>query len=87
MDLTCLKVRVLMPSFSLLGRDSGTIRMMNTTSRRATMVARMTTISSFSKYNSSPAPRAGEIIRDAAKPAVTRPYPSERLFSSVTSAT
>ena len=84
---TCLNVRVLIPSFWLLGRDSGTTRMMKTTSRRATMVAKMTTIFSFSKYNSSPAPKAGDIIRDAAKPAVTRPYPRERPFSSVTSAT
>ena len=49
------------------------MRIMKTTSRRATTVARMTTISSLPKYSSSPAPNAGDMIREAANPAVTRP--------------
>ena len=36
---------------------------------------------------SSPAPSAGDMMRLAAKPAVTSPYPSDLLASSVTSAT
>ena len=54
---------------------------MKTTSAKATRLAVIITMFSLSVSISIPAPRAGDMIREAAKPAVTSPYP--RLLSEI----
>ena len=68
-------------SFPLFVSDSGIQRMMKTTSAKATRLAVIITMFSLSVSISIPAPRAGDMIREAAKPAVTSPYP--RLLSEI----
>ena len=58
---------------------------MNTTSSTAIKVATITTMVSLPVSISMPAPIAGEMMREAANPAVTAPYPRLLLDSSVTS--
>ena len=80
-ELTCLNVNDLNLSFPLFVSDSGIQRMMKTTSAKATRLAVIITMFSLSVSISIPAPRAGDMIREAAKPAVTSPYP--RLLSEI----
>ena len=82
---TCLNVSVLNFNLQLFVRDSGTKNRMKTTSARAIKVATMTTMVSLPVSISMPAPIAGDIIREAANPAVTAPHPRLLLDSSVTS--
>ena len=70
---TCFSVSDLSFSLELVLRDSGTKNMMKTTSARATREAVMITHVSLPVNSSIPAPRAGDMMRDAANPAVTSP--------------
>ena len=67
---TCLNVKALNFVLFILSNDSGTKMRMNMTSANATRLAVMITMFSLSVSNSIPAPRAGDIIREAANPEI-----------------